>query len=128
MSGIVESGTMEGKIRAFIILTSKSRKVETNKREGDPSWSLTDGTLGRKTTPFEKMTDDLQHSNLFSRFVPSFAPLFSAISSSPSRFSRFTSPRSLPPLSTLALFPQLLGAVILYFSVGVIRRNYRRKR
>lgn len=33
MSGIVESGTMGGKIRAFIILASKSRKVETDKRE-----------------------------------------------------------------------------------------------
>lgn len=72
MSGIVESGTMEDKIRAFIILTSKSRKVETDKREMRGSVLVFDGTLERKTTPFKKMTDDLQHSNLFSRFVPSF--------------------------------------------------------
>lgn len=38
MSGIVESDTMEGKIRTFIILTSKSRKVETSKRETGGLW------------------------------------------------------------------------------------------
>lgn len=110
MPGVVEARTMEGKIRAFIILTSdreatrKTGKRGRTRERRNPFRSLTDG-IGWKAPPLSLKEDRRRYAAPESRCSPFRPLLFPAISFSfLPQFLRSTSSSS----SLSFLLPSLL--------------------